>query len=97
MRKIVTILALSLVFVFVLTAVAMADTNSDYQTWNAGGANGTSLATPHKDYRLTTVKCSVCHAVHKATAGPAGEVLLDATVANARGSSWRTSSPSRLG
>ncbi|HEY3317505.1 MAG TPA: hypothetical protein VGK50_03675 [Coriobacteriia bacterium] len=83
MKKFLMIAALSLVLVFAFATVAMADTNSGYQAWNAGGANNGSLATPHKDYRLTTVKCSVCHAVHKATAAPAGEILLNATVANA--------------
>ena len=56
-------------------------TDSPYFGWDPGGANLGTLGTPHKDYRTTTQKCQVCHAVHDAK--PDGEMLLPTTVANA--------------
>jgi predicted CXXCH cytochrome family protein len=81
MKKLTWVLAVSMVLVFALAAVAYADTFSTYATWTSGLSNTGSSPTPHKDYRLTTVKCAVCHAVHKAELG--GQILLQNTVQNA--------------
>jgi predicted CXXCH cytochrome family protein len=77
-KSAVFVLVLSLVILFAATATAFAAATSDYATWVSGGDNG---ATPHKGYGTTTVKCAVCHAVHKATSS--GEILLENTAANA--------------
>ncbi|MGB4440617.1 MAG: hypothetical protein WBJ62_00115 [Coriobacteriia bacterium] len=71
------------VLLFASTAFALAGAGSNYT-----GADNTmdpyalnTAGTPHMGYATTTVKCAVCHAVHR---GPvAGEVLLRGTVANA--------------
>ncbi len=65
-------------FVIVETGEA---TSNPYWDWDPAGGNAGSLGTPHKDYRLTTQKCAVCHAVHNAN--PNGELLLPTTRANA--------------
>lgn len=71
-------------FVVVVALAVMAIASSayayGYENWNAG-LQGTALSTPHKDYRLNTVKCAVCHAAHQAD--PNGELLLRSTIANA--------------
>ncbi len=64
-------------FVIVETGEA---TSNPYYNWDTT-ANAGSLQTPHKDYRLTTRKCQVCHVVHNAN--PDGELLLPTTRANA--------------
>lgn len=77
------------VLLFASTAFALAGAGSNYTTL----ADGTTITntmdpyatnvsgTPHMGYATTTVKCAVCHAVHR---GPVeGEVLLRGTVANA--------------
>jgi len=68
---------LGTVIALAFTAPAFADATSDYASWTE--PFGTD--TPHSGYATTTTKCSVCHAVHKGTAG--GEVLLRTTVADA--------------
>jgi hypothetical protein len=78
----------SILFVMVVSmlvmaggSVAYASTSSDYALWSAtAGGNGGYPATPHKGYATTTIKCAVCHAVHKGTDN--GELLLGTTVAN---------------
>jgi predicted CXXCH cytochrome family protein len=77
-KSAVLVLGLSLVILFAATATAFAAATSDYAPWVSGGTNG---ATPHKSYGTTTVKCAVCHAVHKATS--TGEILLSNTAGNA--------------
>ncbi|MGB4593728.1 MAG: hypothetical protein WBI63_08165 [Coriobacteriia bacterium] len=75
-------------FVLVLTCLAVALTAGVAFAAAGAGSNGASDpyavnpgGTPHTGYATTTVKCAVCHAVHR---GPvAGEVLLRGTVANA--------------
>lgn len=81
MKKTVLVAALAAVLVFAFAASAFASTFSNYIAFSSAGANAGSLATPHKDYRLTTEKCAVCHAVHKANT--AGQILLDTTVTDA--------------
>lgn len=76
----VVLLATAMVLVFAASAFAAVNTGG-YIAWNAGGPNAGSLGTPHKDYQLTTEKCAVCHAVHRATT--TGQILLSDTVANA--------------
>ncbi|MBN2404163.1 MAG: hypothetical protein JXE06_01130 [Coriobacteriia bacterium] len=78
---IVLVLACAFTMMFAGTALAVAGVDGDqYSAWGTTGANAT-VQTPHAGYGTTTVKCAVCHAVHRATAG--GEVLLRGTVANA--------------
>lgn len=81
MKKVSLVLILAAVMVAAIASMAYANTASTYVAWTSGGPNAGTLATPHKDFRLTTVKCSVCHAVHKAELG--GQVLLQNSVANA--------------
>jgi hypothetical protein len=81
MKKTVFVTMLVVALVFVFAASAFAGTFSNYVTFTSAGNNTGSLATPHKDYRLTTEKCAVCHAVHKANS--AGQILLNTTVSNA--------------
>ncbi|MCX8006504.1 MAG: hypothetical protein N3B11_00070 [Coriobacteriia bacterium] len=62
--KVVRVLAAFVVgvgFVWAATAYASPDT---YIEWTAQGANAGTADTPHLDYRTTTRKCAVCHAVH---------------------------------
>ncbi len=80
MKKTAFVLFLAAIMVFTFAATAMAGTSSGTITWDSTAPND-SPATPHKGYALTTEKCLVCHAVHKATAD--GEVLLGAIVADA--------------
>jgi hypothetical protein len=67
-----------------LTAsVAYADTTSTYASWTDStvqSAQG-SANTPHKGFAATTIKCAVCHAVHKGTAG--GQALLPGSMVTA--------------
>jgi predicted CXXCH cytochrome family protein len=81
MRRIAWVLAVSMVLVFAVAAVASADTYSTYAAWSSVGPNLGTAATPHTDYRLSTMKCAVCHSVHKAPT--TGEILLPASVGNA--------------
>lgn len=75
-------------FVLVLTCLAVVLTAGVAFGLAGPGSSGPSdpyaanaAGTPHTGYATTTVKCAVCHAVHR---GPiAGEVLLRGTVANA--------------
>ena len=77
-KKISIVLGLALVLVMASVSMAYAAANSGYATWDtAAGDNGSFSATPHKNYTTATVKCAVCHAVHKANAG--GELLLRGT------------------
>lgn len=80
MKKSVLFAALTIMLIMV-TSVAFAGTSSGYSAWTTTGANSGSLPTPHKDYQLGTVKCAVCHAVHKGNAG--GQLLLRDSVGNA--------------
>lgn len=81
MKKLTLLLVVAALATVGIVSVAYASTTSDYAAWStAYPNNGTVLQTPHKDFRTTTVKCAVCHAVHKASA--TGEVLLRSTVAN---------------
>lgn len=67
-------------FVMVMAVLAFgsstvfAGTYSTYASW-------TGTDTPHTNYTTTSIKCAVCHAVHKAEA--TGQVLLRTTVADA--------------
>lgn len=81
-KRMAIVLALVCAFtlVFAGTALAVAGDGDGYSSWVTTGDNGT-VPTPHAGYATTTVKCAVCHAVHRAPA--AGEVLLRGTVANA--------------
>jgi hypothetical protein len=72
------------VLLIALTAsVAYANTTSAYAGWTdplvVAAQNG--IATPHKGFTTTTIKCAVCHAVHKGDAG--GEALLPGTMITA--------------
>lgn len=81
MRKLSFVLVVSAILVLAAAAVAYANTDSGYATWSTTTAgNVDALKTPHTDWRLNTVKCAVCHAVHKAPT--TGEVLLGDDVAN---------------
>lgn len=71
------VVGLAAILVLAVASTAYAAATSGYAIWTSGGANAGTAATPHKDYRTTTVKCAVCHAVHKATA--TGELLLGGT------------------
>lgn len=79
-KRLAIVLALTCAFTMMFAGVALAAAGagssgaSDPYAANASG-------TPHMGYTTTTVKCAVCHAVHRAPA--AGEVLLRGTVANA--------------
>jgi hypothetical protein len=77
-KRVTFVLLASVVLVLGLVSLAYADAVSSYAPWTSVGFNAGSLTTPHKDYRVSTVKCSVCHAVHKGTAG--GELLLRSSV-----------------
>jgi predicted CXXCH cytochrome family protein len=74
------VLAAALLVAFSVS-VAYADTTSHYETWATTTGSNSTTPTPHKGYATGTVKCAVCHAVHKGNS--AGQVLLDQTVANA--------------
>lgn len=75
MKKISLLILVVSVMVLVVSATAFADTTSTYASWPGGAGS------PHNDYTTTSVKCAVCHAVHKAETG--GQVLLRTTVADA--------------
>lgn len=81
MKKISFVLLMVAVMLMAVVSLAYANTGSTYAAWTTAGANTGSLPTPHKDFRLTTVKCNVCHAIHKAEVS--GEILLRDTVSNA--------------
>jgi predicted CXXCH cytochrome family protein len=76
-KSAILVLAMSFVIVFATVGTAYAVATSDYATW----VDGSGTDTPHKSYGLTTVKCAVCHAVHKAPAG--GQLLMRDSVGNA--------------
>lgn len=80
MKKSAFVVLLVGVFVLAIAATALANTTSGYIAWNSAAPNNTP-PTPHKGYALTTTKCIVCHAAHKADSD--GEILLADTVANA--------------
>lgn len=65
MKKTALLIALAAVMVFAFAASAFADHSPNmYIGWDAG-APGNSNG-PHTDYSLTSTKCAVCHAVHRA-------------------------------
>lgn len=68
MKKSLLVAAATAAFVVAFSSSAYA-LGPAYSTWTDGGVNAGSLATPHKDYQLTTEKCSVCHSVHAAANG----------------------------
>jgi predicted CXXCH cytochrome family protein len=70
-RRIAASLLLSVLFVALVSGVAQATATSGYRT-NPPGEN------PHGGYLVTTKKCAVCHAVHKAE-GVGSEILLRST------------------
>lgn len=70
-KRMVAGFALTVVLVLPMGAVAFADANSGYLA-NPVGQN------PHGGYVVTSKKCAVCHAVHKADA-PGSEILLRST------------------
>lgn len=85
-KKLVIVLALSCAFTMMFAGVAFAaaGTGSNY----TGASNALDPyaenvvgTTPHMGYTTTTVKCAVCHAVHRAPA--AGQLLMRGTVAGA--------------
>jgi predicted CXXCH cytochrome family protein len=75
-KKVMLVVSIAALLVLAMVSIAYAEASSGYAVWSAGGSNAGTSATPHKDYRTTTVKCAVCHAVHKAAPG---ELLLDGT------------------
>jgi predicted CXXCH cytochrome family protein len=79
-RLALLVLAIS-VLVAAGASVAYASTSSGYQAWGSVTAYQGTDMTPHKGYATTTIKCAVCHAVHKGTSG--GQLLLRDSVANA--------------
>lgn len=99
MRKTIFILAVAVALTMTFVATAFADHSPDfYVSWNAAGPN-TGTGSPHGNYQKNTVKCSVCHAVHRAAVvgmkgsdaawagqaatGPDTELLLRSTVHDA--------------
>jgi nitrate/TMAO reductase-like tetraheme cytochrome c subunit len=80
-KRTMYVLLATAVLVLGLVSLAYADAVSSYAPWTSIGFNAGSLSTPHKDYRVSTVKCSVCHAVHKAPATTGAELLLRSSVA----------------
>jgi hypothetical protein len=74
------VLAVALLVSF-STAIAYADTTSGYETWSTASGTNNVVPTPHKGFTTTTVKCAVCHAVHKGTS--TGQVLLRGTAIGA--------------
>jgi hypothetical protein len=82
-RKAWFVLLVSFVLLLAVSSVAYAAATSSYASWTTGGGNTGSQGTPHKDYKLGTVKCAVCHAVHKApSAGGTAQLLLRTSVGN---------------
>lgn len=58
-------IAVLIAFVAALSTGASAfAADYPYIDWDAGGPNYGTSDTPHRDYRTTTRKCGVCHAVH---------------------------------
>jgi hypothetical protein len=61
----VSMLVVALTFAFAATALAEHAPNN-YSTWSATIAgNAVEVPTPHAGYSMTTVKCNVCHGVHR--------------------------------
>ncbi len=87
MKRVLLITAFAALTTFAIAATAIASTSSDYLSWDEAieaynkGITGLPNESPHQGYQLTTRKCVVCHAVHKATAG--GDLLLRSTRAGA--------------
>jgi hypothetical protein len=75
-KKFMLVVSIAALMVLALVSIAYAEASSGYAVWSSGGANAGTAATPHKDYRTTTVKCAVCHAVHKASGAAGSELLL---------------------
>jgi len=80
MKKIAFVVLCAAFVVLMTASLAYANTTSGYAAWSTAGDNAT-VPTPHKGYQTTTVKCAVCHAVHKGTNN--GEVLLRDDIAGA--------------
>lgn len=83
-KNVLFVLALAACLVFAFTAVATAkyaghSVNDAYLSWdgakvvagNIDAAEGTttSMLSPHGGYTQTSVKCVVCHSIHRATTG----------------------------
>lgn len=75
------VLCAAVVLALGITASAYANVTSTYQSWSSAEGSNSVTPTPHKGYTSTTVKCAVCHAVHKAT--NTSEILLRSTVGDA--------------
>lgn len=84
-----TIRRLAILGALLLAVAPVSSAFAEYVSWDPGGGNAVSLATPHKDYQTTTVKCAVCHSVHNAsvsaepTMSAPTELLLRSSVADA--------------
>lgn len=80
-NKFAFVLVLCALLSLAVVSAAYATATSTYATWSTAAPNLGPSDTPHASYQTTTVKCAVCHAVHKAN--PNGEILLPTTVASA--------------
>ena len=74
MKRTLLVMVLVAALTFAFAASAFADHSPDfYVAWTSGAYN-TGTGSPHGNYSLNTVKCAVCHAVHRAaSAGMAGK------------------------
>ncbi len=82
MKKGTLVVALVVVFTLAVAGTAFASwADSGYTSWKNEASAATGAGTsPHYGFVTTTKNCSVCHAVHNATAG--GQLLLPTSVAN---------------
>lgn len=84
-RRIAPLLVLVCILTLAFASVAYAAATSGYATWSSSaGDNGSYLpATPHNNYYVGTVKCAVCHAVHKGSGAAGAQVLLRSSMGGA--------------
>lgn len=68
MKKALFVLALAVVLTVAFATAAYAEhAPSNYSQWNTTYGTNAAIPSPHAGYSTTTVKCSVCHSIHRSS------------------------------
>ncbi|HSK47178.1 MAG TPA: hypothetical protein VLA05_04135 [Coriobacteriia bacterium] len=88
MKRVVPVLLLAIVLTFALTAAAFAEhAPSNYSQWSTAVGTNAAVPSPHAGYSASTVKCSVCHSIHRSA-------VMGQNIRNQVGGAWMLSSES---
>jgi hypothetical protein len=66
MKRFTFVLALAVVLTMMFAATAVAEHSpSNFSQWKTSSGTNSVVPSPHAGYTATTVKCNVCHSVHR--------------------------------